>query len=208
MTNSSIPAKQLDDLLRRHGAAGDPLHAALERCGRHVRAKILRDALPRQRHAARDGERQQNVETGAREIDPAVAQAVGLLANEGTDERDRGGESNRGRDEVGPREGRHLREVAHRAFARVGLPVGRRQERDRRVPGDEASHGAEVLRIERQPVLETQNGVDERSAAEADAEQAAGVCRPRHLARGIHPADAVDDPLERRDDRREPRRLA
>ena len=74
--------------------------------------KVLDDALGAENERDDDGERQQDVEGGAGEIDPEVAKAVDLLAGEAAGDGDGDGDAGGGGGEVLHSERGHLDEVA------------------------------------------------------------------------------------------------
>ena len=77
-----------------------------------------------------------------------------LLAGDAANERDRERDAGRGRYEVVIRQPRHLREIAHRRFADVGLPVRVGRERGGGVEREIGCDAAQPLRVERQERLE------------------------------------------------------
>ena len=165
----------------------------------------LHDALADQDDREHDRQRQQDVDRGADEIGPEVADAARFLAGEAANQRDQHRHPGRRRDEILHREPQHLRQVAHRALAGVALPVGvgdeARRGVERRVRRDRG-HG---LRIERQPLLDPLQGVDEQSAQQVEPEHGERVLDPAHLALRIDARAAIDDPLQRSADALRPR---
>ena len=87
----------------------------------------------------------------ADEVGPEVPERLPGAPREPAGQRDHDGDTSRGAHEILHRQPSHLREIAHRVLARVGLPVGVRHERHRRVHRERERHIVEVLRIERQP---------------------------------------------------------
>ena len=145
----------------------------------------------------------------AHQVDPEVAERVLLLLRDAADERDRERDADRRRDEVVVREPRHLREVAHRRLAAVRLPVrvgrerrgGVERERRRDTPakpcGFQGSHCCSRC-IAYSTSIETT-----LKSSIAD-----GVLGPAHLACLVDAGESIDQPLERAQDRIEPRALA
>ena len=70
---AAVGAQLLDPLLRGDRAVGDRLLRALERRDRLRAVPRLRDALPDEDERADDGDRQQDVQDAARQVDPEVA---------------------------------------------------------------------------------------------------------------------------------------
>ena len=97
-------------------------------------------------------DRNQHIDDGAYEIDPEIAeglrrtglQAIGDAARQSQRDTDTHGR----RDEIVPGEPRHLRQIAHRRFAAVGLPVGIRGETRRRVKCEVRGDRRKILRVE------------------------------------------------------------
>ena len=67
-------------------------------------------------------------------------------------------------DEVVERQRDHLREIRHRRFAAVALPVGVGRETHRGVEGEVGLNAGQLLRIERQQVLKAQDDIGEQHA--------------------------------------------
>ena len=93
----------------------------------------------------------------------------------------------------------HLGQVAQRLLARVGLPVGVGGEARCGVEGESGRYAGEVLRIERQVVLQALEGVQENHRDEAEREHRDRVSGPRHLDAGIYSAEFVDQSFDRRE---------
>ena len=151
---AAVGAEHLDRDLRGDRADRDGLLGAFQRRRLDIGAERLRHALPDQEQRVDDADRQQDVERAAGDIDPEVADRLHRRAREAADQRDREHDAGRRRQEVLVRQAEHLREVGHRAFAAVVLPVGVGDEADRRVEREVRRHRRLLGRIERQPVLE------------------------------------------------------
>ena len=82
------------------GPDGDVLRRALEGRDDLRRVPGLRNALPDEDQRADDGDRQQDVEHAAGQVDPVVAERLGAAAGQAADQRDRDGEARGGRGEV------------------------------------------------------------------------------------------------------------
>jgi hypothetical protein len=84
----------------------------------------LYDTLRDQDQGEHQRQRQQDIERGAGEVDPEVADRIRFLAREASNQGQQHGDAGSGRHEILHGERRHLRQVAHRALATVALPVG------------------------------------------------------------------------------------
>ncbi len=180
----------------------------LDQRHRRVLVERLRHALAHQHERQDDRQRQQDVDRRADEIGPEVADAARFLAGEAADQRDEHRHSGGRRDEVLHGEPEHLREVAHRRFAAVTLPVGVRGEARRGVERGIRTDGGHRLRIERQPLLQPLQSIHDKGAGEVEPEHRQRVLDPAHLACGIDTGAAVDQPLERSADPLRPYRAA
>ena len=114
----------------------------------------------------------------------------------------------RGRDEVLARERQHLREVAHRRLRHVDLPVGVGGEARGGVEGVPGVHARDVRGVQGQVALQAQDRVDEEEDDEVEDDQGEDVADHAHLALLVDPAEAVDQALDRPQDRVEERALA
>ena len=113
------------------------------------------------------------------------------------DDRDRHRDPGRGRQEVVQREPGHLREVGHRALARVALPVRVRREGDRRVPGGVGRDRSEAVRVQRQPALEALKPVEQDERRAVDDEHRDRPLHPGLVLPRVDAAEAIDPALER-----------
>ena len=98
----------------------------------------------------------------------------------------------------------HLREVRHRRFAAVTLPVGIGRETDGGVERQIGTHRAESLRIQRQQMLQAQDGVGEQTTDQAEEEHGKRVLFPIMLFAGVHAHQAIGKSFQRFDDRVNP----
>ena len=98
----------------------------------------------------------------------------------------------------------HLREIRHRGFAAVTLPVGVGGEADGGVERKMLRQRAEFLRIERQKLLQPQNGVGEQAAHEAENQHRERVLFPVVFLRRVHAQHAVGQFFQRAQNRVEP----
>ena len=185
--------------------------AALQRgdvvIGREVLDHALRDQHQREDEA--DGKEQ--VEDRAVQIDPEIAERVRTRGTappgEASGNTERHGDAGGGRGEVVPGQPRHLREVAHRRFAAVRLPVGVRDEAGGRVERQLLRNAGEVLRVERQVTLQAQDRVGHDDAEGAEGQEREAVAFPVLLDLWIDAEELVDEALDPAEEAPE-RRLA
>ncbi len=104
--SAAIGAEHLDGFLRSGGALGDGLNAAFEGGDFGVRMKVLDAALGDQDERCGDRERDQQVERGAGDIHPEVADGVGGAAGESAHHGHGAGDAGGGRSEVMHRQAR------------------------------------------------------------------------------------------------------
>ncbi len=167
------------------------------RVGLYVGPEGLHHALRDEQQRQHERERQQHVERAAGEVDPEVADPVGLGAGEAADQRHQHRHAGRRRDEVLHREPEHLGEVAQGGLAAVGLPVGVGGEADRGVERELGRHRAEARRVERQHALQPLQRVDDEQAEEVEHQHRRGVALPAHVLVGPHAGEAIEEALER-----------
>ena len=163
-------------------------------CG--VVAEVLWDPLPHEDRRPHDRQRQQHVDDAARHVDPEVADPIGVLAGEATDQSHEHREADGRRDEVLDREPEHLGQVAERELAAIGLPVRVADEARCRVERDVGVHSAEALRVERQGPLEPEQQVQNQQAQGAEPQNRAGISAPCLLCSRIGSEEFVDDSLD------------
>jgi hypothetical protein len=168
----------------------------LHDCDLRVRAERLHHALGDEPERPEEGERQQDVERRAREIDPEVADRLGRASGESTDQRDGDRHARRRRHEVLHGQREHLREIAHGRLAAVALPVGVRREAHRGVEGGVRRDRAEPGRVERQHALHALERVRGQEPGQVEEEHRQGVDLPTHLRAGRDAGRLVDEPLE------------
>ena len=103
-----------------------------------VAVKILNDALRSKDDGNNKRQRKQNIDNAPDHIHPEAADAGLLYLDKSADQREQHGDARRGGKKVLHGEAEHLRQVAHGAFAGIGLPVGVRHKADgvveRKVP--------------------------------------------------------------------------
>ncbi len=188
----------LYDLCRCLSVRAGRLHRLrIHELGGCVRLEILRNALRNQEERAHKAERKQNPQHRARHVHPEIPERVFFAprdsANHGDGQRDAHG----GRNKVVIREGGHLRQIRHRRFRHIGLPVRVRRERSRSVERQVGGNGRQFLRIQRQMILHALDQIRERHGHAAENEHRAGIFFPAHLDRFVHARQPVEQLLER-----------
>ena len=174
----------------------------------HVLREGLRHALPDQVQRQQQAQRQQAVEGGAGHVDPEVAQGLGGLAADAATQRNQYREAGGGADEVLHGEADHLAQVAQRCFAAVGLPVGVGHETDGGVERQRPLLARQVLRVQRQVVLEQQDREQQQETREVEGEQGQGVLLPALFGLRIDAGQTITTAFDRAEDRRQPGALA
>ena len=158
---AAVRAELLDRDLRRSRSARDRLLAVLERRRGGGPVERLHDALRDEQHREDERERHQDVRERPVEIDPEVADRRRRAAREAADHRSEHGHPERGRDEVLHRQAGHLAQVRHRRLAAVVLPVRVRDEARGRVDRDVRRDRGQVVRVQRQAILQPQQQVEQ-----------------------------------------------
>ena len=195
---AAIGAHHLDGFLRSGGSLRDGLRGAFEAGYFIVRMQILDGTLRHQQQRAYDRKRNQQIERGARDIHPEVAERVRRLARESAHQGDGDGDAGGGGCKVVGRQSHHLGEVTHGGFGCINLPVGVRAETYSSIKGQVGSNQltGEALRIERQQALETLDEVSEHDAHQAKCQQGTCVVSPVLFVRLIHAAELVDQAFD------------
>ncbi|KAG0763588.1 hypothetical protein G6F22_018396 [Rhizopus arrhizus] len=146
-----------------------------------VGAEVLDHALADERQRQHEGQGQQHIQRAADHVGPEVADGGRAVPRQPADQREQDGDAGGGRDEVLHRQRQHLRQVAHRGFAAVALPVGVGDEADGGVQGRVRRHGAHAGRVQRQHALEPLQAVDDHDAQDVEGQHGQGVALPAHL---------------------------
>src|SRR6476469_4746891 len=137
---TAIRAELLDDLLRCDRPSGKGLLATSDGGDGVIVVEVLdhsrRDEHDREYHRYRE----QDAKADTSQVDPEVADAIGLAPGEPAYQRDRDGHAHRGGGEVLYRQAGHLRDVAESVLSGIALPVGIGNEADRGVPGLATGH--------------------------------------------------------------------
>ena len=176
----------------------------LDEFRRRVRFEILNHALRHEKQREHEADRQQQIISDARHVHPEVADGRGRVPRDAAHERRRDRHADGGGKKVVDRQRDHLREIRHRGFAAVALPVGVRREADGGVERQMRRQRAEILRIERQKILQPQNRVGEQQAHEAENQHREGVLFPALFLRRIHAENPVGEFFQRAHHRVEP----
>ena len=163
-----------------------------------IGSERLRHALPDEKEGRDDADRQQHVERDPGQINPEIANRLCRAAGEAAHERDRHGDAGRAGEERLHRDPHHLREIAEGRFATVGLPACVRRKADRCVERQIRGDGIELLRVERQQVLQALQRVDHHDAEEMEPQQRHRVADPALLLGRIDTGKAVDPAFEDR----------
>ena len=231
---AAVGAVLLDDLLRSHWPLRDGLRCnrihyrlafgidgrlavgihmlhllRFDQLRRVVRLQVLHHSLRDQQQRADHAERQQHPQDAANHVYPEVADGLHLPPRDAANEGDRQRDAGRCGNKVVVSKTRHLGEVAHRALATIGLPVGVRGERSGRVPRQVLGrHAREFLRIERQMQLYPLDQIQQQHRHHAEQQHGRSVFRPAHLVVLVHAGQAIDQALDRPHHRIQKRPLA
>ncbi len=191
--SAAVGAQHLDGFLRSdRPLARWSASAPSSVCADGVGVQILRNALGHQQQRIDHAGGQEDVEQGARRIDPEVADGRRSGALDAADEGHRHHDADRSRKEVVRRQARHLGEIAHGGFGRVELPVGIGGETGGGVPRQIGTDCRQVLRVPRQHGLEPLDGVRQDQTDGGKAQHGKGVLAPVHLVVGVYAAELVD----------------
>ncbi|OIQ82757.1 hypothetical protein GALL_354410 [mine drainage metagenome] len=114
------------------------------------------------------------------------------MTDEATDQRDDDHDAGGGGEKVLHREPKHLRQVAHGGFAAVSLPVGVGRKADRGVERGVRADVGELLRIERQPDLQSLQGIHRQHAQQVEEQECQRVFVPAHLLVFLDPAETIE----------------
>ncbi len=191
---AAVGAQLLDGLLRGDRAALHDLVAARDGGDRRRLGEVLDHPTDEQHDRRDDRQRQQDAHDAAHQVDPEVAEQVGGLARDATDQGDRDGQPDGGRDEVLHGQTHGLHGVAGTGLTGVRLPVGVRRERDRGVDGRVPVH--RPAQRPRQPALhlDEQEQADDRHDRERhDRDRVAG---PALLGARVDADEPVDETLD------------
>ena len=189
---------------QRH-AIGASHRRLVDRClqGRHlpVAVKVLDDALRHEENGDHQGNRHQHPQRDAREIGPDIADGAkaraghapvsAALCRKATNQRKGHGDAGRRREEILHRQPKHLRQVAHGAFAAVSLPVGVGHKTDGCIEGCVRRHRRHPLGVERQPVLQALQRINGQGAQRVERQQGHRISAPPHRCVRTHTGQAI-----------------
>ena len=197
---AAVGAEFFDGFLAGDGTAGDGLLPAGERVDDLVvQAEVLNRAAGDEDDRGDHGQRQQDSGRAAHQVNPEVAELIGVATRQAANERHGNGHADRSGDEVLHGEAGHLHEMALRRFTGVGLPVGVGHEADRGVPGECRRHrGGGVVEVQRQLALHELQNEKEHDADRREGKHAARVRAPRLFRFRVGPDQPVDDALTAR----------
>ena len=89
----------------------------------------------------------------------------------------------------------HLREIGHGGLTDIALPIGVGGEAGGGVERQVRADGSKTLRIERQPLLQPQNGVGKEAAHQAEQQHGKGVFLPILLPIVLNSHQPIGQPL-------------
>ena len=98
----------------------------------------------------------------------------------------------------------HLGEIGQRRFTGVTLPIGIAGEADRGVEGEVRANGTESLRIEREQMLQSQDGIGKEAAHQAEQQHGKRILFPILLVVRLHPHHTIGEPFQGPEDWIEP----
>ncbi len=164
-------------------------------CGR-VGLEVLHDTLRNENQRDDEADRQQNPQERARKIDPEISNCLHFAACDSANDRNRECDSDRSGREVVVREPSHLREIAHRRFRHVGLPVRVCGERCRGAPCEIGRDVGELLRIESEEVLRALDHVEQDHRGGAEEQHRGAIFDPAHFAIFVNTTNSIDELLD------------
>ena len=205
---AAIGAQHLDRDLRRYRPDSDGLLGTFERRRLDIGPERLRHALPDEKERRQDADGHEHVKRAARDIYPEVADGLHRVTRKTANERNGEYNARRRRQIVLMCQAEHLREVRQRALAAVVLPIGVGDEADRRVEGEIRRDRRLLGRIERQARLEAHQRIENEKSADMEKQHADRVGQPPLLAFLVDTCRAVEDQLDRPQNRGQKRALA
>ena len=205
---AAVDAELLDgDLTGRLEQAQGLLTAfQSSRCG--VGRQGLRQAEHDQHDRQHKGQGQQDVESRPGQVGPEVSDAFPPIGDERPRQRRGDGRPGGGGDEILDGQSGHLGEGRHGGLTAIGLPVGVGHEADGGIERQMRRQALEALRVQRQPALQTQHGVEQQEARQIERQQRPGIAEPALAAGRINARCAIEDGLDRLQHRIQPGPLA
>ena len=116
--------------------------------------QVLQPTLLDKQQGQQAGERQQQIEADAEQIEPGVAKTADTVTGETADQRKGHGPAAGSREEVLHRQPHHLAEVAQAGLTGIGLPVGIGHKADCGIQRQIDRQPRQMLGIERQEPLQ------------------------------------------------------
>ena len=147
--SAAVRSEHFDRLLRSDRTLRDQLRRAFQSFRLSIRSEVLRNSLPDQNEGEQKRDRQENVQSSSRDVRPEVSNSRSLLravrvfrraARQSSNHCDRYCQTCRRRHPVVNSERDHVREVRHRRFRNIRLPVGVCRKADRRVESQVGGH--------------------------------------------------------------------
>ena len=137
-----------------------------------------------------------------------AARVLAQTRREAANQREHDDDAGGGRQEVLHRQRQHLRQVAHRRFAAIALPVGVGDEADGGVEGRVGADAGHAGRVERQHNLQALQRIHRQHAEEVEQQQGQRVLPPAHAGRRVDAGHAVQAALDGLDGRQPARQTA
>ncbi|MPM50398.1 hypothetical protein SDC9_97137 [bioreactor metagenome] len=190
-----VGAENLDHLLGGDRPARERLLGAGHGGDLTESVEVLHHSPGQQHDGAHQGDRQQDPQAAADQIDPQVADRRPLPRREAADEGDRHAHPDGGGDEVLHGEPGQLDRVAEGRLRRVRLPVGVRHEGHRRVHRQQWVGGRQAQRV-RQPRLHPLQQIDHQRPDQGERQHAAQVGPPGLFGARIDTDEPVQGPLD------------
>ncbi len=162
-----------------------------------IGTEVLHHPLRDQQQRINQAPRQQHPQSSARSIDPKVTQRLRLSPRDAPDQCHCQRDPDRCGKEVMVGQSEHLRQIAHRHLWHIRLPVRVRRKRYSSIKRKIRGHRGEMLRIERQQVLQPFDRVRRKQRDQAEEQRHNCIFCPRHLAGLIDPRQTIDKPLDR-----------
>src|SRR5271166_3698619 len=129
----------------------------LQHLRRIVRLKVLWNTLSDQKNRINDADRKKQIIVNSHQVHPEIADRLGRVPGDPPEHWSGNRNSDRCGGKVLPRQCQHLRQITHRRFATVALPVRVGSETPSRVKSEVVRYRSLTLWIQRQEVLEAKN---------------------------------------------------
>ena len=169
----------------------------LDECGLCVRSEVLDHSLGDQGKCTDDTNWKQHIKCCAGEINPEIAKGLCFTPCNTPDESDCECNAGGRRNEIVEGQPCHLNEIAHGGLTGVGLPVRIGREAGGRIECQVRRHAGELLRIERQIILEPLKSVEDKQTCQAEHQHGGSVGCPVLLLVLVNAAYPIDQSLYR-----------